>query len=640
MKNLFNMLQWAALIALVFLLVRSLTRPIPEPDYDPGRWNAWQGFYAISYAGVTRRTGPDYVTSPQLASHLHALREAGYKTITPEDVEAFLDGRSPLPERALLILFEGGRKDSLVSATPLLRQFGQMATMCIPTSLTRGWGSFYIKATDVRKFLKDPHWSIASMGHTALKSIPVADKQQGRFLVRRRWLGNREETAEEYRARIEADFAEAARILDQAARRPVAAYLFPYADMGISPGAAPEAEDVLRSSVGAHHRVAFSRADDAFNGPESDPLQLTRLRVRGDWSADDLLDALAKAEPRSEPAAHLGGEANWSITGEAAFTGDSLTLSPGSRAWLRGSSDWSDAEFAARVDRTDGGTVDFYLRYAGPTRYLRLHIDNDGIRAQERIGRTMQTLAFYAASNGAPTRGEVRVKVKGNRMWVEADRKPLGDALPLTQFTTRGRLGIEAGTDPVILRSFSAHKFAGLLVVADAYRSLPAALRVECSHWMAPWFTADKPPVFSANMRSELLAAGAEGVHVIPKVSGSLTEADALVFADQLAGQLTNTVARGLLRCIALAPECEALGEPLRQRGFTIFHEADARHAKALIETKRLGRDADFLLLYGSPLEGGEALAQLQREMPSSRIFWMTDSATYLPAGVRRATKR
>ncbi len=634
MKKLFNLLQWAALVALVFLLARSLTRPIPEPDYDPGQWNAWQGFHAISYAGVTRRGGPDYVSSTQLATHLNALREAGYKTITPEDVEAFLDGRSPLPERALLILFEGGRKDSLVSATPLLRQFGQVATLCIPTSLTRGWGSFYVKASDARKFLKDPHWSVASMGHAALSSIPIAGRKRGHFLAHRMWIGTRGETAEEYRARVEADIAEAARILGRAARRPVASFLFPYADVGLSADAAPDAGEVLRAAVGAHHRLAFSRADDAFNSPESDPLQLTRLRVRGDWSADKLLDTLAKAEPDGEPVAHLGGEANWSVSGEAAFTGDSLTLAPGARAWLRGSSDWSDAEFTARFDRPPGGAVDFYLRYAGPTRYLRLHFDDTGLRAQERIGRTMQTLAFHPAGEGAPVPGEIQVKVRGNRLWIGAGRP-----LPLTQFTTRGRLGIEASTHPVAVRAFSAGKFNGLLVEADSFRSLPAALRIESSHWLAPWFSTDEAPAFTPAMRSELLAAAAEGVRVIPWVRGGLANADPPAYADRLAARLTNTAARGLIRCIALDPDGLPLAEPLRQRGYTILHYADARQAGALVETRRLGRDGDLLLLQADPLAGGEMLSRLQREMPASRIFWMTDGTTYLPAGVRRAAR-
>lgn len=637
LKKLFNLAQWAVLIAIVIFMVRNLTKPVPPPDYNPDSWTSWRGFYALSYAGVTREGGTDYVTPRQLASHLHALREAGYETISTGDVEAFLNGRTPLPDRALLLLFEGGRKDSYISATPLLRQFGQMATMCVPTVFTRWWGSFYLHTSDLKKFLKHPHWGLASMGHEAVLPIPVGKGEEGRFLARRKWLKTRFETSEEYAARITNDFARAAGILAHAATRPVPAYLFPFADAGTSPGATPEAEETLRGAVAAYHHIAFSRADDAYNGPDAEPLQLARLRVRGDWDARQLLDELAKCEPRPEPVTGPGGTATWSLDGSGTATTGSLSIAAGSRAWLRGSSDWSDLEVSAEITRETNAATALYLRYAGPTRYIRLLIDDNGIRAQERIGAVMQTLAFQAVTNGAAPESRIAIRTRGNRLWFTDGQKPTIGPLPLTRFTTRGRIGFEAIGSNITIHAFSARLRSNLVVRADTFRQLDQTTQEAASMWLAPWFNLDRPPEFSASRRSELIAAASRGIQVVPIVDGAADSSTAAAFLKQWDASLSDVTAHALITQVALTTPDTYLAEGLRKRGYGILFDVSADQARALARTSRLGRDRDVLLLSGNALEVGEAIAELQHELPPTRLIWKTDKETYLPPGVRRA---
>ena len=636
-KRLFILAQWAVLIALVLFGLRSLTRPIPTPDYDPESWSSWRGFHALSYAGVTRGGGGDYVTPAQLASHLAALRQAGYKAIAPEDVEAFLQGRSALPDRAVLLLFEGGRKDSYLAATPLLRRSGQIAVMCVPTQLTRRWGSFYLRAADLKKFLKDPHWRLGSMGHAAVSTIPVADGGEGRFLVRRQRLKTQVESEAEYRARVEQDFARAAAILEQAAGSPVPTYLFPFADTGASPGATPEAIEVLRAAAAQHHRLAFTRADDAFNGPDSEPLQLTRLRVRGDWDAGRLLEELAKSEPRDTPVTALSGPQAWAFDGEGSVRDGALRLADGARAWLRGSGDWSDIELSTAFVRPAGAQLALYMRYAGPTRYVRVTANDEGLRIQERLGASMQTLAFVPADPADGADVAWTLHIKGNRIRIDrANASPIGP-LPLTRHASRGRIGFECTGASVVVNAFAARPLPGLAIQSASFTNLPADLQRDATLWLPTWFHTDRPPAISETMRNELLLAAARGIQVMPwiELAAGATQTDA--FATALVQALSERPEAQLVTRFALSSPDDPLAESLRRHGYGILLHASTDAARRLALDGRAGRDGDWLLIRGNPIEASESLAELQRGIPSNRLLWMTDKDIYLPPGVRRA---
>lgn len=640
MRKLFTLFQWAVVLALALMWARAMLRPVPAPDYAPESWSSWRGFHAISYAGVTREGGGDYVTPRRLASHLRALRENGFLAITPEDAEAFLQGRAPLPERAVLILFEGGRKDSYLAATPPLREFGQIAAMCVPTEMTRRWGRFYLRTRDLKKFAGFAHWRLVSMGHAATLPIPVGDGQEGRFLSRRKWIDGRLETREEYRARIDADFARAARILGKAAGRPIAGVLIPYADAGTSPDADPEAAAVIADAMRAHHRIAFTRADGAFNGPDSDPFQLTRIRVHGDWDARTLLDELAAAEPREDAVPALGGPEQWTMEGEAQRVDEGLALQAGGRAWLRGASDWSDLACAFRVERAPGATFALYARYAGPTRYVRIALTDDGARVQERIGTGMQTILFLAVTNGAPTEGRFTLRLKGNRLWFGIGDEPPVGPLPLTRFTSRGRICVESERARALVTDFIAAPTPALLVQAPRFRDLSPSLREDTTVWSPSWFTLDKRPHATPEMRSEWLAAAARGIMVIPRIAiGDASENSPGEWADALVECLEEMAARRLITRVAVPAGHEWLNESLRRRAFALLHEVRERHPAGWDPNGRMARDGDWILIDGRSMDAGTAVAEALRVVPPARIFFLGDENGARPAGVQRAIR-
>jgi len=114
MKKLSIALQWLVVAALAALALQPFIKGRPLPERQPETWRNWQGFMALSYAGVGIGAPETYPTPTRMAEQLAALHAAGYRTITPADALAFLEGRRPLPPKALLVLLEGGRKDSVV----------------------------------------------------------------------------------------------------------------------------------------------------------------------------------------------------------------------------------------------------------------------------------------------------------------------------------------------------------------------------------------------------------------------------------------------------------------------------------------------------------------------------------------------
>lgn len=307
MKKLSILIQWLVVAGLAGFLAYVMMRPTTPTDYAPETWQDWNGVTVLSFAGIARSDSPAYPSVRRLEEQLTALRDAGYRTVRPEDVRAFLDERAPLPEKALLLIFEGGRKEAFIRATPVLQRTGFMAVLAVPTQVMSQWGSFYLKRGDIRKVLKLPQWQVGSMGHAAIQTFPgAADGETRHFLSHRLTRAGEPETAEAFRERILKDYSLSASLLEQAAGRPALLYLYPFGEAGQYPGSDPLAEAANRDAVTRHFGLAFIGGANAFNGPGSDPWTLTRLRVPGDWPAERLLAELASSQPRSRPQPEIG----------------------------------------------------------------------------------------------------------------------------------------------------------------------------------------------------------------------------------------------------------------------------------------------------------------------------------------------
>lgn len=570
MKRVINFLQWLAFAGLVAAILWVTFRPSPPLDYKPEVWSNWDGFMAISYAGVTRDENTIYPSSGTLLSHMEALKMAGYRTITTEDALAFLEGRAPLPEKALLILFEGARKETFIRAHPVLRKFGMRATLCVPTASMEGWDESCLKRGDIRKIIALPQWEIASMGRQAVELLETADGRKDHFLSTRKWMSRekRLENDEEFRARLEQDYSASALALAKLNGSAVPAYVYAYADNGRRAGGDPLAGEINYSCVNNHHRMAFVLASDPFNPPGRNPYALTRLRVNGDWSAAQVLTALRRALPMTDQTVEVGSSDRWNLSGGARIASGALKLNDEDTAKIRGSDLWTDARISLSVKRAPRAMAVCYARLLSAGDCLRLSMDDKDIRLQESRNGVPVTIKTAPTPTGEVVR--LDWKIKGLRSWLIVNDVPAFGPVPLALPFASGSIGFEARGGSVTLSDLNVKPLHRQGVVLDSWMKLPLEQRAVITDYICP-FPAPGEGVL-AQQCLDCIQAVSEGAEVWPILSVTTNGAAPDAQVASMVAQLGRQDLRPFIRGFVVANAQADWIEPLRAQGFRIMH--------------------------------------------------------------------
>lgn len=570
MKRVFNFLQWLGFVALLAAILWLVFRPSPPLDYKPQTWSNWDGFMTISYAGVTRSENTIYPSSKILRSHLEALRAAGYQTITPEDALAFLEGRAPLPDKALLILFEGARKETFIRAHPVLRKFGMRATLCVPTVSIESWDESCLRTGDIRKILAMPQWGIASMGGKAVELHETADGRKDHFLSTRQWLPKqrRLETDEEFRDRLKRDYADSAAALAKLNGAPITAYVYPYADDGRRVGADPLAGSLNYAGVTANYRMAFVLASNPFNPPGRQPYALTRLRVDGDWTADQVLTALTRARPLASRTVEIGASEQWAFSGSARIVRDELILGDEDSARIRGSDFWTDAQISMSLMRTPKAITVCYARWLNPDDCLRLSIDDKDIRLQE--SRNGMPVTIRTAPTPAGDVLRIEWKVKGLRSWLTINDLPVFGPVPLATPAASGAIGLESRGGVSALSTLVVKPLPHRGVVVDSWMKLPQEWRASFTDYVTP-FPEPGESVTPQQCRDAIQAVS-EGAEVWPILKASRNGADPAGKVKAMVAELIRTDVRPFIKGFVVDAAHKHWIDPLRDGGFQIMH--------------------------------------------------------------------
>lgn len=620
--------QWLFIAALAAGIVYSVIQPAPPQDYNPQLWRSWRGFITISYAGVGSKASGRYASSDTLTDHLDALTAAGYKTITPDDAADYLAGERPLPDKAILLLFESGRKDSFIRATPLLRQRGMRATMCVPTKTTRRWGRFYLKESEIAKAARMSEWTFASMGHQAA---------EGRFTVRRLEVDGEPEADSAFDHRIRDDYFTAAQILENAAGRPATAYLHPTTQRGAGAQLDPMAARSNSQAVRRSHRIAFARTDDAFNDRHRDPYDLGYIQVRGEWSGAELVREIEQFLPVSLSGRELLKPELWSLTDGARFHESRLAVGNGALAWLRGTIPWTDVDVTARIElRTEKTVPALYVRHTGPDSFLRVTLSTRGARLQEAAVGRLQTLKWHEIPIPVDVPQEIRLRAKGNRFWVWLNGKPVGEALPLANSTKVGRIGVGSQGGAALVAHIEARALPGVFAVVDSLDSIPAPRLASLRTILPNWFEHDGAATVTDALREDLLNAARVGIATVPVVRASRGAAPGQTarFAEQIDAALAHPVYRTLIDRLAVVAPADGLATSLKGLGWNIIHVIDADQVEDWPERPHEG---DMLLLHGEQESVRKALNRVLRTCPAERIAVALPDSHELPAGAQRA---
>lgn len=153
------------------LFVFSRYRPY-RPDQVKG---VDRGFVALSYFGVDRTGTHDLIGTRLLDEHLTALEKNGFVTITGKDVEEYYRSGRPLPEHALLLNFEDGRRDTAVFAEKLLEKHNYHGVVSTYADNLKGEDSKFLRPEELKDLTAHGYWELGTNGYR-LYYINVFDR--------------------------------------------------------------------------------------------------------------------------------------------------------------------------------------------------------------------------------------------------------------------------------------------------------------------------------------------------------------------------------------------------------------------------------------------------------------------------------
>lgn len=186
-----------------------------------------------------------YATSrANLVAHFTWLKENGYAVVDVDALLAAREGRSPLPDKAVLLTFDDGNRSLYTEVFPLLKLFGYPAVAALVT----GWQEApfgediaygdatlpredFISWREAREMQDSGLVEFASQSHALHHDVDAAPG--GLRLpaaANRRWLGEGKgyETLADYYQRIAADAAQSRAVLERRLGRAPRIFVWPY----------------------------------------------------------------------------------------------------------------------------------------------------------------------------------------------------------------------------------------------------------------------------------------------------------------------------------------------------------------------------------------------------------------------------
>lgn len=366
------------------------------------------GFVALSYFGVDQAADRSRISSALLEEHLTALADNGFITITQQDLYDYYDNGTPLPERALFLLFEDGRRDTALYAQNALRDLNMKATMLTYAENLTTRRNLYLKSSELKKLIENTYWEVGTNGYR-LSYINVSDRYGNYFgemstdeyILVRQYLERdynhylmdfiRDETGtplESYstmRDRLLLDYALMKQIYEEEIDAVPGLYVLMHSNTGAF-GTNARASSVNEQAMRELFRVNFNREGYSLNTADTSKYDLTRMQPQSYWSTNHLLMRIWDDTDMSID--FVTGDtdlaAQWSILeGASEFKNNRLiltTLPSGSAvALLNGSDDITDLSLSVRLlgnalgaqrvwmranhDATDGLAVEFWDGY-------------------------------------------------------------------------------------------------------------------------------------------------------------------------------------------------------------------------------------------------------------------------------------
>lgn len=162
-----TVLEIVVLAAVLYLAARALFTFTTYQPYDPqtATSETTTGFVAISYFGVDRSGTDTLIGIRRLDEHLKTLYQQGFVTITQADILAYYNEGKPLPEKALFLLFEDGRRDTAIFAQKILEKYNFKASMLSYAEKLDTKDPKFLLADQLAELESSTFWELGTNGY-------------------------------------------------------------------------------------------------------------------------------------------------------------------------------------------------------------------------------------------------------------------------------------------------------------------------------------------------------------------------------------------------------------------------------------------------------------------------------------------
>lgn len=196
-------------------------------------------------------------------SHMRAIKDAGYNTISFEQYHSWLQGGASLPPKPIIISFDDGYYSNYRYAYPVLKKLGMKATIFVIADRRGEALSEYphFSWSQAREMYDSGYIDIQS--HTySHRDLTVLDKTE-----------------------LELELHASKHMIESRLGRRCSVVSYPFGAVN---------DEVIEAARGAGYKLACKVGDEGANGLEDDPYALKRITANGNWTGRRLIEVIDK----------------------------------------------------------------------------------------------------------------------------------------------------------------------------------------------------------------------------------------------------------------------------------------------------------------------------------------------------------
>lgn len=170
-----SMIQGIILCLLMIMLLKAFFVFKRYSASDAAQIGKDQGFVALSYLGVDKIGSNTLISEKRLDEQLSALFENGYVTMTQQDILDYYQKGKKLPEKAVFLMFEDGRRDTAIFAQTIMERYNFIASMLFYGDKFEKKDTKFLMPKDLKELEDSTFWELGSNGYR-LEFINIFDR--------------------------------------------------------------------------------------------------------------------------------------------------------------------------------------------------------------------------------------------------------------------------------------------------------------------------------------------------------------------------------------------------------------------------------------------------------------------------------